>query len=140
MTNREDAIEIVELFGTEKDREDIQKLRKEEAIEWLKQIKNRYIHGGDERFDESRKNALDMAIKSLENTRWIPCSERLPEEIMNPITQDYYEYLCTADFGYAIDTRAYKFGGGHWWHGAGIVDNYVIAWMPLPEPYEGVDE
>lgn len=72
--------------------------------------------------------------------QWIPVSERLPEEIINPISQDYYEYLCTADFGYAIDTRAYKFGDGHWWHGAGIVDNYVIAWMLLPEPWKGSDD
>ena len=66
---------------------------------------------------------------------WIPCSERLPEEKINPITQDYYEYPVTAVFGDVKDIRYYKFGNGHWWHGGGIVDERVIAWMPLPEPY-----
>ena len=37
-----------------------------EAIEWLKAIEEKYIHGGDERFDELRKEALDRAIKALE--------------------------------------------------------------------------
>jgi hypothetical protein len=39
----------------------------EEAIKWLKAIKDKYIHGGDEAFDECRKEALDMAIKALKD-------------------------------------------------------------------------
>lgn len=50
------------------------------AISWLDEIKNRYIHGGDEAFDEQRKEALDMAISALrEQPRWISVEERLPE-------------------------------------------------------------
>lgn len=66
---------------------------------------------------------------------WILCSERLPEEKINPVTHDLYEYPVTADFRGVKDVRYYKFGKGHWWHGAGVVDHLVIAWMPLPEPY-----
>ena len=36
------------------------------AIFWLKQIKEKYIHGGDEEFDSCRKRAIDIAIKELE--------------------------------------------------------------------------
>lgn len=32
---------------------------------WLNQIKDRYIRGGDDSFDASRKQALDMAIEAL---------------------------------------------------------------------------
>ena len=58
---------------------------------------------------------------------WIPCSERLPE--------DDGEYLVTdASGGAATVTETYFItdcdGEGHW----GALD--VIAWMPLPEPYE----
>ena len=38
----------------------------EEAIKWIMSIKDKYIHGGDEAFDESRREALDMGIKALE--------------------------------------------------------------------------
>ena len=37
-----------------------------EVIEWLDRIKDKYIHGGDEGFDNKRKEAIDMAIESLQ--------------------------------------------------------------------------
>lgn len=67
---------------------------------------------------------------------WISCDERLPEEKINPITQDYYEYPVTAKFGEISDVRYYKFGDGHWWHFAQIMDERVIAWLPTPKPYD----
>ena len=71
-----------------------------------------------------------------DSQRWIPCSERMPEEGVNPITRDWYIYLVSVSFGNGIvDIRHYKFGKGHWWHGDAIMDKYVLAWMPLPEPY-----
>ena len=39
-----------------------------EAIYWLQQIKEKYIHGGDECFDEKRKQAIDIAIKRLQKS------------------------------------------------------------------------
>lgn len=41
-------------------------MTRDEAIEWLERIEERYIHGGDEAFDEARKEALRMAIEALE--------------------------------------------------------------------------
>lgn len=66
---------------------------------------------------------------------WIPVEERLPEEKINPISRDFYEYQVTAKFGSAKDVRYYRYGNGHWWNGPGIVDKYVIAWRENPEPY-----
>ena len=74
-------------------------------------------------------------IRNHMNDGWIPVEERLPEEWINPITNDFYEYQVTAKFGECVDIRHYKFGRGHWWHGPAIVDKYVIAWQPLQEPY-----
>lgn len=37
----------------------------EEAIKWLTAIKDKYIHGGDEEFDEKRRIAIDIAIEAL---------------------------------------------------------------------------
>ena len=39
-----------------------------EVIFWLQQIKEKYIHGGDEYFDEKRKQAIDIAIECLQKT------------------------------------------------------------------------
>lgn len=70
--------------------------------------------------------------------RWIPVTERLPEEKISPMTMDYTEYPCVFD-GRAgqREVRYYKFGKGHFWHGSGCIDEYVTHWaepMLLPEP------
>lgn len=83
----------------------------------------------------SRGNIPEFTRSSRDNDGWIPVEVRLPEEKENPVTQDFYEYQVTAKFGNVKDVRHYKYGNGHWWHGPGIVDKYVIAWRPLPEPY-----
>lgn len=68
---------------------------------------------------------------------WIPCSERLPEEKINPVTKDFYEYQVTFQSEDVTDVRHYKFGKGHWWNGPGIMDEYVTAWREPLEEYHG---
>lgn len=76
--------------------------------------------------------------------RWIPVTERLPEEKISPMTMDYTEYPCVFDGrdGWR-EVRYYKFGKGHFWHGSGCIDEYVTHWaepMPLPEPLNETEE
>ena len=75
-----------------------------------------------------------MSSSEIPNN-WIPVSERLPKEEINPITEDFYEYQCTYHAYGVYDVRSYKYGNGHWWHGAGIMDDSVIAWRENPDPY-----
>lgn len=69
--------------------------------------------------------------------KWISVKDGLPEERINPNTNDFKYVLCATTFG---DTRAYKYGmmdgntEAHFWHGFGIMDKYVTHWMPSPEP------
>ena len=88
-------------------------------------------------------------------TKWIPCSERLPEEIdavnitwvnRNPPT--YYEHIKDKEF----NGTAHYFHGKWYWYSSTTLDYLkeygesewdkmdedidVIAWMPLPEPYK----
>lgn len=86
--------------------------------------------------------------------RWIPCSERLPEpdkEVL--ISYRYREGEGDTNHTYIdITTYGYMYFGGRMVNGEKywrppfeyFSTNYeVIAWMPLPEPYEGrreVDE
>ena len=69
--------------------------------------------------------------------QWIPCSERLPEEPFgclvtvwdtDPVTMDEFENILPYFVGW---------DGEQWNDGDGLQCPFeVIAWMPLPKPYE----
>lgn len=104
-------------------------MTKEEAIKYLHklymkaEITDEY---GDMDDTETYEIAVNMAVEALERTRWIPVSERLPED-------DNVVLVTFADGqrGMSIYLRDLdKFISGL----------TVVAWMPLPEPYNGVEE
>ncbi len=65
--------------------------------------------------------------KDIENNKWIPCRERLPEdENIVLVTTETKKGLRNVNRAYCIDG---------FWHGNGSMAR-VIAWMPLPEPYD----
>ena len=88
-----------------------------------------------EEYVNKYKKETGNATGSNINERWIPCDVTLPEEKINPVTMDYYEYEVTFQSGDFSDIRHYKFGDGHWWNGPGQMDKYVTAWKQRPEPY-----
>ena len=71
--------------------------------------------------------ALKLAIKALEQTKWIPCSERMPER-----EGWYLTSLGDKTYGGA-DVDMYCKG----WVKYGT---HVLAWMPLPQPYKAENE
>ena len=74
---------------------------------------------------------------TVEQSRWIPCSERLPE---HPENNDYY--LVTIQCEHYDGWDDYVTGFAEWTkHGWDELSYYigqikVVAWMPLPKPYE----
>ena len=65
--------------------------------------------------------------------QWIPCSERLPEDV--EIGEEYPTVIfCTKDNVYVGFYEYYL--GGRWWAAEDYTVDKVIAWMPLPEPYQ----
>ena len=50
-------------------------MKRTEAIEWLKNIKEKYIHGGDDFYDYQRRTAIDYAMSVLENIEKKPTCE-----------------------------------------------------------------
>lgn len=84
------------------------------------------------------------ALKKFQTTvasipRWIPVTERLPEEYVNVLC--YYEYYRYGEYNCMFRTidRGY-YGNGIWGGEAGQGHkNKVLAWMPLPST-EGLDE
>lgn len=77
---------------------------------------------------------ISKCVEPSEIPKWTPCSERLPEEDV--------EVLVTNDAG-GITTIEVDMCGMYedikerfWYY-----SQHVIAWMPLPEPYQkGADE
>ena len=79
-----------------------------------------------------RKEDIDEQPTIEPEQRWIPCSERLPEDV--EIGEEYPTVIfCTKDDVY-VGFYEYYFGG-KWWTAEGYTVDNVIAWMPLPEPY-----
>ena len=72
--------------------------------------------------------ALDVAIEALKEQRWIPCSERLPENEV--LCCDIHQNLM---FGYVFASEKSNTG-----YSAESEREYLfdcVAWMPLPSPY-----
>ena len=77
-------------------------------------------------WSEETVDAIGMGIHALKETQWIPCSERLPEDNTDVIVCFYS--------GTVTEMR-------YWGNGIfqGIYEHttkVIVAWMPLPKPYE----
>ena len=86
---------------------------------------------------------FEVCKAAVESTRWIPVSERMPEDEKEVLV--WFEY-----FQYGYYNRLYQTYGlgyaenGEWSHfvngTSGWKDLNIIAWMPLPEPYHIEEE
>jgi len=110
-------------------------------------------------YDVLSGEEADEIIKALEQTRWIPVSERLPKELepvnitwVNHNPESYYADIKDKPF---TATGVYFNGQWYWWSTlctdilAEYSHNYddiidddieITAWMPLPEPYKAESE
>lgn len=106
------------------------------AINTLNSIKQYYNDKNQDSYvglDDEDNEALEMAIKALKQTRWIPVSERLPKE------NEYVENVCKY---YLIQD---EYGDMHVAHLSNVgwipmdslnaIDNEIIAWQELPQVY-----
>ena len=78
-------------------------------------------------------------VEVLKQTRWIPVSERLPEDRREVLVTAYWYET------YQVMTASY-YGDGLWWCvpfnncGEHMQRLNPKAWMPLPEPYKAESE
>lgn len=95
----------------------------EEAIAYIKQT----CYG--DWCEDNWRDAMDTAISALEQQRWIPVTERLPDKEGSYIVTDDAGGMATVD----IDDYMYMDYGGFVW----IYSQNVTAWRERPEPYKG---
>lgn len=102
-----------------------------------------YIHNVDRVYSTGKlthDDCMDAAHSVLDELptaqRWIPCKERLPEDEEEVIVSVHYSGDNADDY---TASGWYAVAGDFW-----VVDNeaneYVVAWMPLPEPWKGGKE
>ena len=97
----------------------------------------------DYSFDETEilrrmnANAVD-AISIDTEPHWIPCSERLPADGVYLVYAPEYRGGSSRSKEHHNGVMFASFKGGKWSieHGYYSRPNCVIAWMPLPKPYE----
>ena len=98
-----------------------------------KDVRCSYDCGFPDALDYKWEKLID-AQPTIEAPTWIPCSERLPnndEEVIVSVEDD------RADNIFKYTTTAWRYGD------VWVSDNEricgIIAWMPLPKPYEETD-
>lgn len=82
-------------------------------------------------YDLGIKAALRVVKKAPTVNRWIPCSERLPEDNAEVLVSFCRRYI---KIGYIEpgDGLRYWVIPGH----SVVPLNYIEAWMPMPDAYE----
>lgn len=104
-------------------------MTKEKKEQLIRHLKYNLEIGADYLITD--EDAVEI-IKALEQTRWIPISERLPKTDEDVLVTNgrgmYIGWIDATDKGWRVDSESEYF-----------MDD-IVAWMPLPQPYKAESE
>lgn len=83
------------------------------------------------------RKLIENAPTITPGPQWIPCSERLPEKrgcYLGYVINDPWRYAITVTF-FPADSF-YPGSEPSWCPDSETASDNVVAWMPLPEPYQ----
>ena len=118
-------------------------MKEQNAIELLKGMQNplqdyadmvgapAFAYGYQYVYQEPEDYAIEEAIIALrekQSRKWIPMSERLPDK-------NATYYLVTTKRSPRVE-MAWYLNGDWFWNNSDSQMGGVLAWMPLPEPFE----
>lgn len=89
---------------------------------------------------EDVKKVTDEVVKelkqlpSVQEQRWIPVTERLPNGQEEVIVSCHDT---SGDGSFDYTSSGWTTTDGEYWIVDNEINHFVVAWMPLPEPYKG---
>lgn len=107
-------------------------MNKEQAIDRLV----KHLEWG---WTEETAEAIKMGIHALEENKWIPCNERIPENDVEVLV--WFEYFRYGAYNRPYQTIGISYVHRGIWSGfvngeSGWKNLRIIAWMPLPKLYK----
>lgn len=102
-----------------------------ELVDDLPVVRHSYEDGIRKGYEDAVRNYAKMALK-----QWIPVGERLPEPVAQSQRREWF--ITSNQYG-GVTLTCFEFEASPFKEGW-QTDMTILAWMPLPEPWEGEED